>query len=375
MRPFTDESRISSLHRHKLTVVLLITLPLMLAVAGCGEESRADAEREARPVKIAVVDPAATSRTLTFSGVVRPRIESAIGFRVAGKVVERRVNVGDRVDVGQVIARLDDTDLKLAENAATAAVEAARTRRSVAAVNLERAQKLLPQSFISYAAYDTRKNEFDAAAGALDAAEAQLRQAANAVAYATLVADKAGIVTAVNAEPGQVLAVGQPVISLAEAGETEVAIAVPEQDYGQLKVGQPATAKLWTDETVEIQGRIREIAGQADPASRTYAVRVAVDNPPAVMRLGMTASVVIDVASGRPEMVIPLAAVTRLGDSPAVFVVDRAQSVVHARPIRVEGVGAEGVRIADGLQTGDVVVVAGVQFLREGMRVRVPALQ
>src|SRR5262249_3781441 len=158
----------------------------------------------------------------------------------------RRVNVGDRVAVGQVIARLDDTDLKLTENGAAAAVAAARTRRDVALINLERAAKLLPQRNISQAAYDIRKNELDAAAGALDMADAQLKQATNAVGYATLAADKAGIVTAVNAEPGQVLAIGQSVISLAEAGETEVAIAVPEQDRGHLSVGQPASIKLWT---------------------------------------------------------------------------------------------------------------------------------
>ena len=150
---------------------------------------------------------------------MRPRIESALGFRVPGKIVERSVNVGDRVEVGQVIARLDETDLKLAENSARAAVAAARSRRDVANDNLERAKVLLPKAIISQAAYDTRRNELDAAAAALETAEAQLRQAANAVGYATLKADKAGIVTAVTGEPGQVVSAGQAVISWPRPGK------------------------------------------------------------------------------------------------------------------------------------------------------------
>ena len=195
-----------------------------------------------RPVKVAVVAPATQGRTLTYSGVVRPRIESALGFRVPGKIVARVVNVGDRVEVGQVIARLDETDLKLAETAARAAVAAARSRRDMANDNLERANVLLPKAIISQAAHDTRRNELDAAAAALESAEAQLRQAVNAVDYATLKADKAGIVTSVTGEPGQVVGAGQAIVSLAQSGETEIAVAVPEQDAARLAIGQPAKA-------------------------------------------------------------------------------------------------------------------------------------
>jgi membrane fusion protein, multidrug efflux system len=376
MRRTADENRIPTVNiRKRIALPLLLVLPLTLSLAGCGDETKAGAKIVVRPVKVAVLQPSSGARALSFSGVVRPRIESAIGFRVAGKVVERRVNVGDRIAVGQVIARLDDTDLKLAENGAAAAAAAARTRRDVALINLERAAKLLPQSYISQAAYDIRKNELDAAAGALDMAEAQLRQAANAVGYATLAADKAGIVTAVNAEPGQVLAIGQPIVSLAEAGETEIAIAVPEQDHGHLSVGQPTSIKLWTAPGIEVRGRIREIAGQADPASRTYAVRVAMDAPPAAMRLGMTASVTIGIDGERSDMVVPLSSLTGLDGKPAVFVVDPASNVVRERPVNVNGVASDGARIVDGLTAGDAVVIAGVQFLRDGMEVRVPVQQ
>jgi multidrug efflux system membrane fusion protein len=323
-------------------------------------------------VKVAIVAAAPEARTLTFSGVVRPRIESNLGFRVGGKIVERAANVGDRVKVGQVIARLDDTDLKLAEASARAAVVGARTRRDVARDNLERAKPLLAQKFISQASYDIRRNELDAAVAALETAEAQLRQAVNATSYATLTADKAGIVTAVTAEPGQVVGAGQAVIAVAEAGAIEVAVGVPEQDAGRLAVGQSAKVALWAGSGPDVEGRIREIAGQADAASRTYAVRVAVAAPPKAMRLGMTATVAIRVDADGSGVVVPLTALTEADGATAVFVVDAEKKTVRRTPVTVAGPASDGIRVAGGLSAGDIVVTAGVQFLRDGMRVRLP---
>jgi RND family efflux transporter MFP subunit len=330
-------------------------------------------EQPARPVKVAIVAAAPQGRTLTFSGVVRPRIESALSFRVPGKIVERAVNVGDRVDLGRLIARLDETDLKLAENGAKAAVAAARSRRDVANDNLERAKVLLPKAIISQAAYDTRRNELDAAVAALDSTEAQLRQAVNAVGYATLRADKAGIVTSVTGEPGQVVSAGQAIINLAEAGETEIAVAAPEQDAGRLEIGQPAKITLWAGPRASVDGRIREIAGQADTASRTYAVRIAVEKAPQTMRLGMTASVALTFDESTTPMVVPLSALTKSDGATVAFVVDAVSNVVRKTAVIVSGVVEDGAQIAGGLQVGDMVVTAGVQFLRDGMRIRLPS--
>jgi len=342
------------------------------AVAGCKGEAAIEEKEVVRPVKVATVSAAPQGRTLTYSGVVRPRIESSIGFRVGGKIVERAVNVGDRVKLGQTIARLDDTDLKLAESSARAAVVAARTRSDVTRDNLERAKPLLAKQFISQASYDIRRNEYDAAVSALEAAEAQLRQAANATSYATLKADKAGIVTAVMSEPGQVVSAGQSVAAVAEAGEIEIAVGVPEQDAGRLSVGQRAGIALWAGPGNSAEGRIREIAGQADSASRTYAVRVAVGNPPQAMRLGMTATVAIRIDGEGAAMIVPLTALTEAEGKPAVFVVDREKGTVRRTPVTVAGTADAGVRVAGGLSPGDMVVTAGVQFLRDGMRVRLP---
>jgi len=345
---------------------------LVAAVAGCKGEAAIEEKEVVRPVKVATVSVAPQGRTLTYSGVVRPRIESNIGFRVGGKIVERAVNVGDRVKVGQTIARLDDTDIKLAEGSARATVASARSRHDVTRDNLERAKPLLAKQFISQASYDIRRNEFDAAVSALESAEAQLRQAANATGYATLKADKAGIVTAIMGEPGQVVSAGQAVIALAESGEVEVAVGVPEQDAGHLAVGQRAAVTLWAGPRTGAEGRIREIAGQADAASRTYAVRVAVSNPPQAMRLGMTAMVAIRIDGEGPAMVVPLTALTEADGAPVVFVVDTDKRTVRRTPVTVAGTVDEGVRVAGGLKAGDIVVTAGVQFLRDGMRVRLP---
>jgi RND family efflux transporter MFP subunit len=245
----------------------------------------------------------------------------------------------------------------------------------VARTNLERAKPLLAQQFIAQAAYDVRLNEYDAAASALDAAEAQLRQAANATSYATLKADKAGIVTAVTGEPGQVVTSGQPVITIAEAGSTEIAIAVPEQDAGRIAVGQHAAITLWAGPRLgatSTEGRIREIAGQADAAARTYAVRVAAVKPPQGMRLGMTATVAIRIEEGAAGLVVPLTALAQADGAPVVFLVDREKGTVRRTPVTIAGPAADGVRVTGGLEAGDLVVTAGVQFLRDGMRVRLP---
>ncbi|HEX5958630.1 MAG TPA: efflux RND transporter periplasmic adaptor subunit [Hyphomicrobiaceae bacterium] len=354
--------------------IRVAVLAIAAAAVGCKSDATVGEKEVVRPVKVASVVAAAQGRTLTYSGAVRPRIESSIGFRVGGKIVQRAVNAGDRVKVGQLVARLDDTDLKLAERGARAAVVSARTRREVAGINVDRAKPLLPQGYISRAAYDVRRSEHDAAISALDTAEAQLRQATNAVGYATLTADKAGVVTAVLAEPGQVVSAGQPVIAIAEAGAVEVAIAVPEQDAGRIAVGQPARVALWAGPDTGAAGRIREIAGQADAASRTYAVRVALPDPPEGTRLGMTATVALHIDGGEDAALqVPLTALTESDGVSVVFVVDTGKSTVRRTPVTVVGIVDDGVRVTGGLTAGELVVTGGVQFLRDGMRVRIPA--
>ncbi len=350
----------------RLTAVLL----LPLALASCGEAKVADVT--VRPVKAMIVPAPVPERVLTYSGVIAPRIESTLGFRVSGKIVERFVNVGDRISAGQKIARLDEVDLKLAENSARAAVTSAKTRVAVARDALMRANYLLPNGFIAKAAVDQRQLDMDAAQSALDAAEDQLKQAVNATSYALLLADKDGIVTSVRAEPGQVVAVGQAVITQALANNVEVLVAVPEQQIVKLKAGEDASIALWSAPGVKSEGKIREIAGAADAASRTYGVRVTIAHPVPEMRLGMTTSVSFSLPQDVPAPVVPLAALTQRDGKTVAYIVDRNSQTVAQREVLTDGVSEAGVRIKSGLRPGQIVVIAGVQFVQDGMKVRLP---
>ncbi len=346
-------------------------LPVIVMMAGCSEPPVA--EVPIRPVKAMVMQPPSTERALVYSGVLAPRIDSTLGFRVAGKIVERSVNVGDAIERGQTIARLDEADLKLSENSARATVAGAKTRLAVAQDALNRANFLLPKEFIAKSAVDQRQLEVDSARAQFDAAQDQLKQAINASSYAVLTADKAGIVTSVRAEPGQVVGAGQAVVTLALAGDIEAAVAVPEQEIAMLKVGDKANVSLWAADAVRGSGKIREIAGSADAASRTYAVRIALDTPAQAMRLGMTAAVTFQVPMDKREMIVPLSALVgeQVGKE-TVFVADRDTETVKMRSVGVAGVTDTGVRIVSGLSAGDIVVTGGVQFLRDGMKVRLP---
>lgn len=368
MRLISDKCAISSLINLKLR--LFAVLLLAGGLAACGEAKVA--QEPVRPVKAFVIPAPPSERTLTYSGVIAPRIESQLGFRVSGKIMERSVNIGDRVAAGQQIARLDEKDLKLAENSARAAVDAAKTRAAVAKDALDRANHLLPKGFIAKAAVDQRQLEFDSAQAALNSAQDQLNQAVNATSYAILNADRAGVVTSVRAEPGQVVSAGQPVITLALAGDVEVAVAVPEHEIVRLKAGDPARLALWSTPGASSDGRIREIASAADAASRTYGVRVTISKPVPEMRLGMTTSVAFSVPQDEPPLIVPLSAFTEQGGKTVAYVADKDSQTVMRREVRLDGVAEDGVKVRSGLAPGEIVATGGVQFLRDGMRVRLP---
>jgi RND family efflux transporter MFP subunit len=260
----------------------------------------------------------------------------------------------------------------LAENSARAAVAGAKTRYTVAKDALDRANSLLPNGFIAKSAVDQRQLELDSAKSALDSAEDQLNQAINATSYALLIADKAGIVTAVKAEPGQVVSVGQSVITLALTNDIEVSVAVPEQEIVKLKTGDPASLALWSAPNIGSNGRIREIAGAADPSSRTYGVRVTITNPSPEMRIGMTAPVVFRVPEEAPAVILPLTAFTEENGKTIAYVASKDTETVSRREVETEGVTETGVLVKAGLKPGEILVTGGIQFLQDGMKVRLP---
>jgi RND family efflux transporter MFP subunit len=354
------------------TVVLAAALAAVTALAGCREEKADEAVDHVRPVKTLTVTAGDETRTIRYSGSVRARVEAALGFRVPGKIVERKVDIGSHVEAGDLLARLDPADLELALKTAEANVTAARSRVKVADDGLARARALNAKGFVADANLDRARLDADQAVAALDAAVSARDQAANQSGYADLLADAAGIVTDIRADVGQVVAAGTPVAVLARDGEKEVAIAVPEQDVVHFVRDQAVDVRFWADAELRLVGRVREIAGAADPASRTYAIRVTLPAD-APVRLGMTATVEAKVPVAAGSVVVPLAALAEGAGHPRVWIVDTATATVQPRDVDLGRVTPDGVRIVAGLKPGDRVVTAGVQFLTPGKKVALPA--
>jgi RND family efflux transporter MFP subunit len=335
-------------------------LTLSLLVAACGEKAPPAAAQPAAPklVRVLVVGAAAQEDANRYSGEVRARYESTLGFRVGGKIVERLVDAGARVKPGQALARLDPADAQLAATQAEA-------NRALAAAELKRTQDLRAKNFVSQAALDARET-------AAKAAEAQAALARNQAAYTTLVADAAGVIAAVMAEPGQVVSAGQGVVRLARDGEREVAISIPESRVAEARVGAGATVSLWgggTETARTHKGVLRELAPAADPATRTFAARVRIADAEAPPPLGITATVSFS-GEGGPRMVVPLAAIIQQGNAPTVWVVGKDETVAQ-RPIDVERYADAGAVVKGGLTAGERIVAAGAHKLVAGEKVRV----
>lgn len=340
-----------------------------LALAACKEEKKVEGGEPVRLVRTLTVADGADTRTLRYSGSVRARVETALGFRVPGKLVERLVDVGERVEAGRPLARLDPTDLKLSLQTAEANVVAARARVKVTEDARARARALNTKGYMADSSFDQADLAFDQAKAALEAAVHARDQAANQIGYADLKADADGIVTEIRADVGQVVAAGTPVVTLARDDEKEVAIAVPEQDVVRFAKDQKVSARFWAERDLVLDGRVREIAGSADPASRTYAIRVSLPDD-ARVRLGMTATVEAVVPVSEGAIVLPVAALSGAPDHPRVWVVDPATTTVAPRDVVLGPVAPEGVRILSGVKAGEVIVTAGTQFLTPGRKVR-----
>lgn len=347
-----------------------LAAPLLAAtLAACGNGQVAS--DPVRPVLTTVVAPGAATTGEVYSGEIRARHEADVGFRVAGKLIARPADAGARVARGQVLARLDPEDAKLAAGAARAALGSAEGDFTLAKAERDRHADLLAKRFISQSAFDVRENALNAAKARLEQVRSQSAITENQAGYTTLVADADGVVVSVAAEPGQVVAAGQPVLRIARAGEKEVEIAVPESQLSRFKVGNPVAVHLWAHPGQPFAGRVREVAGGADPATRTYGVRITALNPPQAAQLGMTASVLLQQAIDPALVVLPMTALSRSASDPAVWVVEPSTSQVALRLVKVGQYREDGVTITSGLQAGERVVVAGVHKLRAGQKVRI----
>jgi len=331
----------------------------------------APVEEPVRAVKIVTVQASSLQSALEFSGEVRPRIESRLGFRVAGKLISRPAELGQRVKAGQVLAQIDPQDYRLAADAAQAQLGAAVTNRDLAAADFKRFKELREQNFISGAELDRREAALKAAQAQVDQAQAQLTTQRNQGAYATLVADAAGVVTAIEAEPGQVVSAGQPVVRVAQEGPRDAVFSVPEDKLAEVLPGAAVMVRVWPGQT-QLPGRVREVSASADPVTRTYLVKVALQGrtmPP----LGATVTVLPQAARAVQAMAIklPTSALRQDGAATAVWVLDRASMTVRSQPVQIATADGNEAVVADGLQEGMLVVAAGVHVLSPGQKVTI----
>jgi multidrug efflux system membrane fusion protein len=356
-------------HLLRLAPPLLLAVLLSALLSGCGKQ--AAAPEPERAVRTQLVSASTASASHEYAAEVRPRIESRLSFRVGGKLVSRAVNLGDTVKAGQLLARIDGQDLKLAEAAASAAVAAARANRDQSGQDYKRFVDLQRQGFISAADLERRDSVFKAAQAQLEQARAQADVQGNQAGYAQLLADGAGVVTGIDAEPGQVLAAGTPVVRVALDGPRDIVFSVPEDQIGRVRAAasQPGALKvrLWgSDKTAPLT--LREVAAAADPTTRTFLIKA--DAGKLDVRLGQSATVVLELPQVAGIIKLPLAAVMQQAGKTAVWLLDGASMTV--KPVAVQVGGAEGNEavIAGGLSPGQEVVVAGVHVLNPGQKVK-----
>ncbi|MET0680393.1 MAG: efflux RND transporter periplasmic adaptor subunit [Burkholderiales bacterium] len=347
----------------------LLLMALAAALAACSkQEAQAPAPR---PVIAQVASAKHAEGANVYSGEVRARYENDLAFRVGGKVVARFVDVGATVKKGDQLARLDPQDAQLNVESARQALAAAEADHVLAKAELERYRELRAKQYVSQAVLDARESTFNTTKARLEQARAQAQVARNQSSYTTLVAEANGVITAVNVEAGQVVSPGQPVMRFARPEEKEVAINVPETRLGELRDAREILISVWAAPDKPYLGRVREIAPNADAATRTFAAKISFAQPDAAVKLGMTANVALGDRTGGEVITLPLTALTQVEGKHAVWVVDPHTSKVNLRPVVIGAYREDGVSIRDGLRPGEVVVTAGVHKLLPGETVRV----
>lgn len=348
--------------------IALCALPFVLVA--CGEHSPADPRTEA-PLVRAVVLQQTSATPRAFTGTVAAKVQSDLGFRVSGKVLERLVDTGQSVKRGQVLLRIDPVDLKLAAHAQREAVVAARARAQQARDDEARYRALRGTGAVSASAYDQFKAAADATRAQLSAAEAQAEVASNATRYAELLADADGIVMETLVEPGQVVDAGQVVVRVAHAGPREAVIQLPETL--RPAVGSVAQATLFGKEDVSVATRLRQLSDVADTQTRTFEARYVLEGELANAPLGTT--ITVQIAHGQAyapnDLQVPIGALYDAGKGPGVWVIQGEPAQVAWRPVTVRHLDDERARITGALKQGEQIVALGAHLLREGQQVRI----
>src|SRR5438105_2003417 len=366
-----DEVSCGKIVRRPLMAIGLLAgwLTMALMAGGCSKPAVKDPRLQSPRVEVFKAESAgANSRT--FTGIVEARVQSDLGFRVGGKILERSVDVGQRVQKGQPLMRLDPEDLRLSAAAQQASVEAARAKYTQAKADETRSAMLVKSGVISGREYDQYRAALDSAKAQLEAAEAQARVSNNSSEYAVLLADADGVIVRTLSEPGQVVAAGQTVIQLAHDGPREALINLPEGVRPDL--GVIASARLYGQDQM-YQARLRQLSDAAEPASRTFEARYVLEGEAASAPLGSTVTItlVTKQTSGNQSVRLPVGAIHDRGNGPGVWIVDD-KSEVKFRSVTIASIGKEEVVVSGGVQAGEKVVALGAHLLHEGQVVNVP---
>jgi RND family efflux transporter MFP subunit len=356
------------------SVARVVWIGLLVAVgaasSGCQRGAPESAEAEVRPVRSITIAKREGGSTIALSGRIAAEDEVAVAFRIPGRLIERTVNVGDRVRPGQVIARLEQMNERNQLLSAQAALNAANADLVRARDEFARQKSLIDEGFTTRAMLDQATAAFRAAEAQVKSASAQVSMAQDLVGFTVLTADQAGAVVARGAEPGEVVQAGQMIVRIAHDGGVDAVFEAPPQVVRRASRTQSVAVALTDDPAVTATGRVREISPQADPVTGTFTVRVGLENPPAGMLFGSIVSGRVTI-EGEPLIVVPASALATSEGGPALWVVDPANSTVALRPIRIARHEPDSVIVAEGLAPGDTVVTAGVQTLRAGQKVRI----
>ncbi|WP_371379352.1 efflux RND transporter periplasmic adaptor subunit [Sporomusa aerivorans] len=332
--------------------------------------NRPQAAAEAIPfVRTLVIAPADRAQGYTYSGSVRGRYESRLAFQAAGKIIKRNVELGSTVNAGDVLMQLDPKDLQQTVNSGLAQVAAAESQLRLAESNVNRYRQLFVQNAISQSQLDQYETAYEVALAAVRQASALYTQGSNQLAYSLLYADKPGVIASISSEAGQVVNAGQTVLTIVQDGEREVEINIPENRIEQLQKAAKLRITFWALPALALDGEVREIAPIADATARTFQARIRLINPPAEVKLGMTAAVAVADSVAQQPVTIPLAAIYQTGEKPAVWVVSDNKLIL--RPIETGKFSSGSIEIIDGLQQGDRIVIAGVHKLTEGQQVKI----
>jgi RND family efflux transporter MFP subunit len=365
MSGFVHRRRMPSSRALRPALALLL-LPVFLAACGQGDET---AEPAARPVRAVKVEKRPNGMAVTLTGRIEAEDEVSLAFRISGRLLKQDVNLGDRFKAGDIVARLEDQNEQNALRQAEANLVAVEGQFVQARNHFERQDALLKQGWVTRATHDDALQSMQTAESRVNAARAQLNTAKDQVDFTVLRADGPGVVTAVGPRAGTVVTAGQMIVKLARAEGRDAVFDVPASILRATPSDPKITVTLNDDPRVNAVGHVREVAPQANPVTRNFEVRVGLENPPAAMRLGATVSGRMMLAEAA-LIEIPASSLTQSGDQPAVWVVDPKTQTVSLRNVGVMRFDQGNVAIGDGLETGDIVVTAGVQALFPGQRVR-----